>query len=512
MKLRTSFLIGIILVIGGLLASLAPLFASSYIEPEATPPNGPIEQPINSGGGVQRKVSDFGIRLIRIKIGQMWSSVPQTFCLNAPVDPDQGSLWAGTHLPGDPYLEYCVQSWDEAATRIGGPFVNLFKNDITVDPTNPNSYQSNSGFALVQAHGDNGTQRYSTLLGTSNRPGATALYAYDGGSTARDALWTSGNFVIQPAGGNDSHLCLNGRCITDWSELGSIPTYWQLNPASPQSGGVSLSQTGLFGGAITGNQPSNIQITCGDQLCNLATETAVSCPADCATLTKLADAACPSGKCMQVDRGYSGNRIRVTFSSLNPSTENTCVLITRSDVTAKTFTPQTGVKYNPGRTVRGVKIIDYKCFNYQAAARSVWFPDYGTLSGTNYYYNAFIANSELRYTTPVTPLAAQYPVQSCTFVEGCPSRTAVLQPNFTGNCSDQGVFSSDGLIKCGVPYNGGACSAVYLTPDATAVPAIPLTTVTLTGPGTWDAVCPDGVCVMNQSRLPMLTCGGEIEV
>jgi len=547
MKLRISFLIGLVLVVGGLLVSLAPLFASSYIEPEATWPNGPIEQPINSGGGVQRKLGDFGVKLRTIlrctpKLGGGWTCTyddwPTTLCLNAPVDPIEGSLWIGDRAnPIDPYLEYCVQSWSEAAARIGGPFVTLFQNEIA-DPTNPRSYQldpAKPGFALVQA---NQGKRYTTLLDTNTRPGAYALYAYDGGSTARDALWASGNFVIQPAGGRDSRLYLNGKYITDWSDLGSIPSYWQLNPASPQSGGVSLSQTGFFGGAIAGNQPANIQFTCGDQFCNPATENSTNCPADCATLTKLTDAACPNGKCMQIDRGYWDNRIRLTFSSLTPSTDNTCVLITRSDFTAKTFTPQTGVKYKPGRTVRGVKIIDYKCFPYQAAARSVWFPDYGALSEINYYYNAFIANSELRYSTPVAPLAAQYPVQSCNLGEkicsggvnvgitcinavdcpggsciACPSRTAILAPNFTGNCSAQGVTSSDGLIKCGIPYNGGACSAVYLTPDATAVPAIPLTTVTLTGAGTWDAVeCPSGTCVMSRSRLPMLTCDGEIEV
>lgn len=247
---------GLLLLVGVFLAP--ELSQAAFSEPGTTPLNGTPPTFLNGSTVTQRKL---GSLLIGPNNGTA------QLCLNA--DPS-----LSIHQPVVPAT--CIDSWSDIV--VPGSYVRRQQYITPSDPQKVDDYiPSDRGFATVVARtsatcGSNGTTACNQGLSTvvkvntaSTAPVKYAVYATDGGSTARSAVQLSGKTLITN-GSSTAELCLNGQCITRWSEafsfgnLGAIRLQ-NMPTLRPDVGHASVGGVIQFTRSLTIGRPTGSTLT-----------------------------------------------------------------------------------------------------------------------------------------------------------------------------------------------------------------------------------------------------------
>ncbi len=457
------------------LGSVVPVVAQTYLAPTGSTPSTntiPVTPPLNASDSIQHKA---GSLIIGPANGAAY------LCLNSDAASNPGSD-----------STRCINSWDDVANTIGGPFLHYDPTGLTATGSTPNTYVTQPGFVRVKAAcaaGScvDGSRQFYTFL-TQAAPtltGAYGLYASDEGSTANYAGYFSGRLHIYESlttipGTNLGQLCLNAlsgaECINGWDDVASGGNFLQLqstNPPTANTGSFSVAGVGVVGSIVI-DSPIAITsrtATCGDGLCSAVNgEDINTCAIDCASIAALPSAsvtpntgglfcsgdtstACTTTTtCSSAGKGtcqaYSGRMTLSTPSSQAPSGSQVNVLLIRSTATTPTFVPVQGSTYTTG-SVFGDSTIIYAGKLNQSLVNSIVGLDRVTASGT-YAYRGYVGNLYPRYGTVYTPTAnASVTYKQLTVTKG----------------SDQGVPVSTGpdtQISCASGVNA-FCTGRYST-------------------------------------------------
>lgn len=261
--------LGALLLIG---LFVVPQLVVAWSESSTSPLTGTPPTFLNGSSAAQRKDGS-------LLLGA--STRSSKLCLNA--NPDLSIQSAANTL--------CIDSWLDVATA-AGPFVRRQENTTPSNQADPSTYgTADAGFAAVAGLASR-NQFLSTVVkaNTASTAGTKyAVYATDAGSNGRSAAQLSGKTVIRNAA-NSAQLCLNGQCITRWSDVGlyaatavirlQTGTYLEPDAGTASLSGVLWLQRGLTAGRPLSTTSTTWSGTDGHCTAENG-ETTVTSPVDC---------------------------------------------------------------------------------------------------------------------------------------------------------------------------------------------------------------------------------------
>jgi hypothetical protein len=262
----------VILVSGFVLAPLT-VVAQGYTEPSGVPPTGSNIEFLNASSQEQRLQ---GSLVLGERNGSRLPDCTDTntsqcarLCLNS--DPAKGFNDTTN----------CINNWSDLALRAGGPFLRLLPESSAIDPS-----IFDNGYVALQANVAKNQLNTLTAEATDASNGTSTAIRAESYSSSSWAGQFFGTLSIQhPAG--TAQLCLNGACISDWSQAVPKPADTLLLQSTryltAQSGHVGLSGPFQANSLIVGDPTASTPAayTCGDGLCSIQNETVTNCPADC---------------------------------------------------------------------------------------------------------------------------------------------------------------------------------------------------------------------------------------
>jgi len=410
----------------------------------ALPPDSSVASPLHTGANTQQKT---GSLIIGTANGT------SKFCLNPDI----------VKYPGTTDPENCISNWSANATSQyvtinAASLSSNFSGPASELATLPGNYVGQSGYSDITGNAASSitakigasaiglcVRDYSEqgegfcyqdqnatcfinsdcIAGANGAYKSTAVYGVsDGGSSSYAGYFAGGVYVraanTDPATGPSwGRICLGSfesfwnptfgaadGCINSWSEItfGSA-LYVQLqsaNPPTQQISSAAISGSSQFGAAVIGSTAGiGIQYTCGNLICETATENATSCPVDCATISS------PTGFSPTFSSAATLANLQITLPITTVTTpgqpaSTVKVLIVRSLTTAPSFRPVDGSDYPLGTDLGNntVVVANTTTTSGQTLSLTNTLPARGT-----YYFQAYQANSYPKYSTPTAAVS-----------------------------------------------------------------------------------------------------------